>query len=437
MATQQSNHKKIRYTIVKASGNTHVNEFGVGEAHWRNWVGNQSCIRAAHGAPASEDELCSMIRESTREGLNVRVAGSGHSFTPVALTNGMHLTLANMRGVRHIDHNTQRVTVAAGTTINELVGVLKATGLSMINQGDIDSQSIAGALATGTHGTGLSLGSLASSVVGMRLIQPNGDVIAVDESTPDMLHAGRVSLGVLGVVSEITLQVTGSYNLHERIWREDFESIMEKHDEMAKKHRHFSFFWCPYEESRNCYCLPDTSATSKSGRTTDVCEVKVMDITDRPLFESEFEKVAYSSEVYPSEFLPNFHELEYAVPIVNAKDALRAVRKVILEDFPEAIYPIEYRFTAGDGAWMSPFFEQDSVTISVSGEPGKDYWGFLRAVDQILRFYGARPHWGKMHFLTGVDVNSIYPRANDFRNLRRSLDPQGFYLNEHLSQLFK
>lgn len=420
-----------------SSNNMHINEFGIEHAHWRNWVGNQSCVRAARAAPTSEDELCTLIRDATRKGLNVRVAGSGHSFTPVALTSGLHLTLANMTGVRHIDHEKRRVTAAAGTTINQLVGVLKAEGLSMINQGDIDSQALAGALTTGTHGTGITLGNMASSIVGMKLVQPDGEIIVVDESTPDLLLASRVSLGVLGAISEITLQVTDSFNLHERIWREDFESVMEKHDELARKHRHFSFFWCPYEQSRHCYCLPDTAATSTTGRTTDVCEVKVMDITDRPPFESAFEKVAYSSDVYPIEYVPNFHELEYAVPLIHSKDALRAVRKLMLEDFPEAIYPIEYRFTAGDGAWMSPFYEQDSVTISVSGEPGTDYWDYLRAVDAILRSYGGRPHWGKMHFLTGEDVAALYPRAGDFRALRRQLDPQGFYLNDHLSLLFR
>lgn len=423
--------------MATSSNNMHVNEFGLEHAHWRNWVGNQSCIRAARGAPASEDELCTMIRDATARGLNVRVAGSGHSFTPVALTNGLHLTLGNMTGVRHIDHEKRRVTAAAGTTINELVKVLKTEGLSMINQGDIDSQAIAGALTTGTHGTGAALPVLADSIVGMKLVQPDGSILTVDETTPDLLLASRVSLGTLGAISEMTLQLTDSYRLKERIWREDFESAMEMHDELAAKHRHFSFFWCPYEESRHCYCLPDTAKTSKSGRTTDVCEMKVMDITDEEPFEAEFEKVAYSSDVYPIEYIANFHELEYAVPRQHGKDAVRAVRKLMLEEFPEAIYPIEYRFTAGDEAWMSPFYRQESVTVSVSGEPGKDYWDYLRAVDKILRGYGARPHWGKMHFLTGEDVTSIYPRAEDFRKLRRELDPEGFYLNEHLAQLFR
>lgn len=416
---------------------THILEFDIKSAHWRNWVGNQSCIRAERGAPSSENELCSMVSDATGRGVNVRVAGSGHSFTPIALTNGLHMTLAGMKGIKSVDKERRRVTAAAGTTINELVKVLKREGLSMVNQGDIDSQALAGALTTGTHGTGLTLGNLASSVVGLRLVQPNGDVIVVDESTPDLLLAGRVSLGTLGVITEMTLQLMDSYNLHEKLWREDFESAMDRHDELARKHRHFSFFWCPTEASRHCYCLPDTAATSTTGRTTDVCEMKTMDITDREPFESEFEKVAYSSDVYPITYIPNFHELEYAVPVAHGKDAVRAVRKLMLEEFPEAIFPIEYRFTAGDGAWMSPFYEQDSVTVSVSGQPGTDYWPYLRAVDEILRSYGSRPHWGKLHFLTSEDVTSIYPKAKDFRALRRKLDPEGFFLNDHLSQLFK
>ena len=415
----------------------HIHDFDTKSAHWRNWVGNQSCIRAERGAPSSEDELCSMVRDATGRGVNVRVAGSGHSFTPVALTNGLHMTLAGMKGVKSVDQEKRRVTAAAGTTINELVKVLKREGLSMVNQGDIDSQALAGALTTGTHGTGLTLGNLASSIVGLRLVQPNGEVIVADQSTPDLLLAGRVSLGTLGVITEITLQLMDSYNLHEKLWREDFESAMDRHDELARQHRHFSFFWCPTEASRHCYCLPDTAATSTTGRTTDVCEMKTMDITDRDPFDSEFEKVAYSSDVYPITYIPNFHELEYAVPVAHGKDAVRAVRKLMLEEFPEAIFPIEYRFTAGDGAWMSPFYEQDSVTVSVSGQPGTDYWPYLRAVDEILRSYGSRPHWGKLHFLTGEDVTSIYPKAKDFRALRRKLDPEGFFLNDHLSQLFK
>lgn len=405
--------------------------------HWRNWVGNQDCIAAAKGLPSSEDELCEMVKTATSMDLNVRCAGSGHSFTAVVPTSGLLLSLSEMRGVHSIDHERKRVTVAAGTTINELGRYLKGNNLSMINQGDIDTQALAGAFSTGTHGTGAKLKNLASAIVGMRIVQPNGEILKVDETTPDLLLASRVSAGTLGVISEMTLQLMDSYNLHERIWREDFDACMEMHDELAEKHRHFSFFWCPTEKSRHCYCLPDTSATSKSGRTTDCCEIKVMDITDQPSMTSEFEKIAYSSDIYPIEYVPNFHELEYAVPVAHGKAAVKAIRKLMLEKYPECYYPIEYRFTAGDDAWLSPFFEQDSVTVSVSGEPGTDYWDYLRDVDAILRTFEARPHWGKLHFLTPKDVEQLYPKADDFKKLRRRLDPQGFFLNQHLSQLLK
>ncbi|OAP41279.1 FAD-dependent oxidoreductase [Sinorhizobium glycinis] len=404
--------------------------------HWRNWVGNQSCIVRHRGVPESEAALAEMVREATSAGLNVRCAGSGHSFTPVALTSGLHLTLSGMQGVTNVDQERKRVSASAGTTINQLGKTLKSNGLSLINQGDIDSQALAGALTTGTHGTGAALGNMASQIVGMRLVQTDGSILVVDETTPDLLEASRVSVGMLGVISEITLQVMDSYKLHEKLWRCDFDECMEQHDELAARHRHFGFFWCPVPESRHCYCLPDTSSVSTTEKTADVCEMKVIDITDRPPMESAFERIAYSSEIYPIEYVPNFHELEYAVPVAHGKEAVKAVRKLMLEKHPTCIYPIEYRFTAGDSGWISPFYQQDSITLSVSGEPGTDYWDYLKDVDTILRQYGSRPHWGKLHFLGAEDVTALYPRSDDFRALRAKVDPEGRFLNDHLRQLF-
>lgn len=404
--------------------------------HWRNWVGNQSCIVRHRGAPDSEAALAQMVHEATSQGLDVRCAGSGHSFTPVALTSGLQLTLSAMQGVVNIDHARKRVAVKAGTTINQLGKVLKSSGLSLINQGDIDSQALAGALTTGTHGTGARLGNMASQIVGMRLVQPDGSILVVDETTPDLLEAARVSVGMLGVISEITLQAMESYNLHEKLWRCTFDEMIEQHDELAAKHRHFGFFWCPVPESRHCYCLPDTASVSTTDKISDVCEMKVIDITTEAPMERGFEKIAYSSEIYPIEYVPNFHELEYAVPVAHGKEAVKAVRKLMLEKHPTCIYPIEYRFTAGDTGWISPFFEQDSITLSVSGEPGTDYWDYLKDVDTILRRYGSRPHWGKLHFLGADDVTALYPRAGDFRALRAKIDPEGRFLNDHLRQLF-
>jgi FAD/FMN-containing dehydrogenase len=402
---------------------------------WRNWVGNQSCISRYKAAPENEAQLAEMVAEADARDLNLRVAGSGHSFTPVVGTNGLLLSLANLRGIIDVDDSRHRVTVAAGTRIGDLGRALKARGLSLTNQGDIDTQAIAGAFTTGTHGTGLRLGNLASQIVGLRLVRADGTILVIDEGDPELLRAAQVSVGTLGAISALTLQTMPAYNLHERLWRDDFETCMARHDELAATHRHFGFFWCPTPESRHLYCLADTAAVSSTDKTADVCEMKVMDITEAPSMESPFERVAYSSDVYPIEYVPNFVELEYAVPLEHGKEAVRAVRELMLTKHTNCIFPIEYRFTAGDPAWMSPFHHQDSITLSVSGGPGIDYWDFLRDTDAILRRYKSRPHWGKMHFLDTEDVTQLYPRADDFRALRRRLDPQGRFLNDHLRML--
>ncbi len=404
---------------------------------WRNWVGNQSCIPRYKASPKSESEVCEAIVEADARDLNVRVAGSSHSFTPVVGTGGLMLSLAEMRGVRSVDRDRRQVTVAAGTRIGDVGRALHELGYSLSNQGDIDTQAIAGAFTTGTHGTGLTLGCLASQIAGLRLVKADGGILDIDGSDNDLLHAAQVSLGTLGVITEITLNVVDAYNLHEHLWRDDFETCIERHDELAATHRHFGFFWCPTPESRHLYCLADTADAplSTTKKTADVCEMKVMDITDKPAFTAEFEKIAYSSDVYPIEYVPNFHELEYAVPLQHGKEAIRAVRELMLTKHTNCIFPIEYRFTAGDPAWLSPFHHQAAISLSVSGQPGIDYWDYLRDVDAILRRYGSRPHWGKLHFLDTDDVTALYPRADDFRALRRSLDPKGRFLNDHVRML--
>jgi FAD/FMN-containing dehydrogenase len=253
------------------------------------------------------------------------------------------------------------------------------------------------------------------------------------------MAAAQVSIGMLGVMSTITLQAVPAYNLKETLWREDFESCMERHDELATNNRHFSFFWCPVAESRHLYCLPDVAAVSKVKREHDVCEMKVMNVTDEPPYSNQtnFERVAYSSEIYPIEYIPNFHELEYAIPIENGKEALRQIRELMLTKHTNCIYPVEYRFVAGDLGRLSPYYERASVTISVSGGPGIDYWNYLLDVDAILRQYGARPHWGKLHFNRANDMPSLYPRFHDFQAIRRKMDPSGCFLNDHLRNLFE
>ena len=406
---------------------------------WRNWVGNQAFVARHKGEPASEDELTALIAAAARENLGVRVAGSGHSFTPVVATSGLLLSLSKMQGVVSADLASKRVTVRTGTRIGDIGRALKGMGLSLANQGDIDTQAIAGALSTGTHGTGVALGCLSTQAVGMRLVTADGAILDIDgDADPETMAAAQVAVGMLGVMSTVTLQVVDAYNLREKQWRDSFEACMEQHDQLAADNRHFSFFWCPTPESRHLYCLPDLAAVSPVKRERDVCEMKVMNVTDEAPFadEATFERVAYSSEIYPIEYVPNFHELEYAIPVEHGKEALGRVRALMLAKHTNCIYPVEYRFVAGDEGMLSPYYRRASVTISVSGGPGIDYWNYLTDVDAILRDYGARPHWGKLHFNTRDDMPALYPRYEAFQAIRRRLDPEGMFLNDHLRALF-
>ena len=406
---------------------------------WRNWVGNQAFVARHKGEPASEDELAALIAAAARENLGVRVAGSGHSFTPVVATSGLLLSLSKMQGVVSADLASKRVTVRTGTRIGDIGRALKGMGLSLANQGDIDTQAIAGALSTGTHGTGVALGCLSTQAVGMRLVTADGAILDIDgDADPETMAAAQVAVGMLGVMSTVTLQVVDAYNLREKQWRDSFEACMEQHDQLAADNRHFSFFWCPTPESRHLYCLPDLAAVSPVKRERDVCEMKVMNVTDEAPFtdEATFERVAYSSEIYPIEYVPNFHELEYAIPVEHGKEALGRVRALMLAKHTNCIYPVEYRFVAGDEGMLSPYYRRASVTISVSGGPGIDYWNYLVDVDAILRDYGARPHWGKLHFNTRDDMPALYPRYEAFQAIRRRLDPEGRFLNDHLRALF-
>ena len=344
-------------------------------------------------------------------------------------------------GLVSADLDRKRVVVRAGARIGDIGRALKAIGLSLANQGDIDSQAIAGALSTGTHGTGIGFGCMSSQAVGMRLVQPDGSVIDVGaEQDPETMAAAQVSIGMLGVISTVTLQAVAAYNLKERLWRDDFEACMERHDELAAGNRHFSFFWCPVAESRRLYCLPDVAAVSPVKREHDVCEMKVMNVTDEPPYSNEktFERVAYSSEIYPIEYVPNFHELEYAIPVENGKEALRQVRELMLNKHTNCIYPVEYRFVAGDSGMLSPYYQRASVTVSVSGGPGIDYWSYLLDVDAILQAIRSAAALGQAAFQPRATTcpRSIRAFTTSRRSAAKSTRP-GRFLNDHLRNLFE
>jgi FAD/FMN-containing dehydrogenase len=398
---------------------------------WRNWVGNQTCDPARVAAPASEDEVCELVAEATREGRRVRVAGAGHSFTPVVATDGLLLDLTQLPRIRSLDPERRRVVVGPATTIGEFGEPLWAEALALANQGDIIAQQIAGAVSTATHGSGLEFGSFSSSVRRARIVTASGDVVEADGG--DLLHAAQVAVGTLGVLTELELEVAPAYRLRERVEHWSWEEAWEPFEELAREHRHYSFFWMPSDDSARLYGLAEPGVS-----LADRCHVKIYDVAGDDVADSDEprRRVGPAYRIYPMVYEPNFHELEYFVPFARGREALAAMRELMLRSLPASVFPLEVRTVGAEAAWLSHSYERDTVVLSVSGTPGTDYWPYLREVDLLLGEFDARVHWGKLHFLTREQLLQRYPRASDFIALRASLDPEETFLNDHLRSLF-
>jgi FAD/FMN-containing dehydrogenase len=400
---------------------------------WTNWVGNQSFTPAYVAAPRDEEEVASLIRDAAERGTNVRVFGARHSFTPIVQTDGLLLDLSGLRGVVEADRTHKRATALSGTLIRDFYEPLWREGLALKNQGDIDTQQIAGAVSTATHGSGIRNTCFSGVVRGVRLVTATGEIRDIDESQPDLLRAAQVSIGMLGVMTRLELEVTDAYRLTEQIdlWR--WEEVLERWDELVHEHRHFGFFWLPTEESAALYNLETHGQTM-----ADKCYVKIYDeaTSDQPDSDVEGRRTDRCYRIYPMVYDPNFHELEYFVPLELGPAALSAMRDLMLRSLPDSIFPLEVRTVGPDDAYLSPNYKTATTVISVSGKPGTDYWDYLRSVDALLSDFSARVHWGKLHFLTPERLHALYPEADAFIEARRELDPRGLFLNDHLRELF-
>lgn len=405
---------------------------------WSNWVGNQSFTPRFAAVPREEEELAGLVREAAERGVGVRVAGSGHSFTPVVQTDGLLLNLSALRGIIGTDPERERVMALAGTPIADFYEPLWQAGLALRNQGDIDTQQIAGAVATATHGSGTGYTSLSGVVRGVRLITAAGETREIDEDQPELLRAAQVAVGMLGVMTRLELEVTAAYRLTEQIDVWTWEEVMERWDELVAEHRHFGFFWLPTEQSAALYNL-----SSHGESMADKCYVKIYDEAspdeaspDQPEDATPGRRTDRCYRIYPMIYDPNFHELEYFVALERGPDALAAMRELMLRSLPDSLYPMEVRTVGPEDAYLSPNYGTATVVISVSGKPGTDYWDYLRSVDALLSQFDARVHWGKLHFLTPERLHALYPEADEFIAIRRELDPDGAFLNDHLRALF-
>ncbi len=395
------------------------------QSRWQNWAGTQECSPSGRVRAQSVEEVRDAVSKAAERGTSLRVVGAGHSFGPLVCTDGIILDVSAISGVRHVDAATYRARVGAGTLIASLGDPLWERGCSLINQGDIDTQTIAGALSTATHGSGLEFGSLSSSLTRAELVTPTGELLVVEEDDP-LLDAVRTSIGCLGVLTEVELQLMPAYQLVEHVEHWPLAEVFERWAEETRTRRHFSFFWGPYKASLELYDLPPAPA-----HVEEACYVKRYDAVaaDAAGVTSPTGRVDRAYRIYADDYPPGWDELEYFVPYDVALEAIEAVRPVLAR-FPAQRFPVEVRTIAAESGLLSPAYGRPSVALSFSGAVGTDYEGFLRGIDAALREFGARAHWGKTHFHDAERLREVYPRYEDFVAIRRSMDPDGIFLNE-------
>lgn len=422
-----------------------------GRVNWSNWSGLQRATPTEIASPGSEDELAALMARADGP---VRPVGSGHSFTPLVNSDGIIIDVSRLQGLISHDTAAGTVTFGAGTRLRRVAQLSDAIGLAFHNLPDIDTQTLAGGFATATHGTGRGLSAMHADIAGFRLVTPQGEIIeAVVGENDDLLHAGQVSLGALGVISQYTLKFRPTYKLRRRVWIEAIDDMLDRAEELARTHRNFEFYYAPHTG----YAIgishdeTDDPVTERGASTDDEFLDGLRQLRDkfgwsswlrRRIATSAFEAgeveniVDLSWKLLSTTRPTRFNESEYHVPEENGLQAVRDAIKM-LDVRRDGFFPMEVRFVRGDDAWLSPFWHGQDISIAIHAAVDEPYAYLVDDFEPMFRRHGGRPHWGKLHNLTASDFTALYPRMGEFRALQKDLDPTGKMLNDHLREILE
>ena len=413
---------------------------------WRNWSGSVVARPESIVRPRDEAELATIVRTAQQ----VRVTGAGHSFMPLCDTTGTLVSLDDMAGEMVVAADRQSVDAPAGWSLKRLTTALWAHGLSLPNQGDVNPQTLGGALATGTHGTGQDLPSLSALAQSFRLVIADGSIVDCDATTrPRLFEAQRLSLGLLGIATRVRIAVVPALHLEERVEQRPLDEVLERLPALAAATRHMEFFLFPHASSVTLKTLDPTEAVELTTQEGDervfqaCCDLAAAAPRSVPMLQRTLARVTRPSrragpawQIFPSERTVRFEEMEYEMPVANAIAALREALALVRSRRMPLMFPFEFRMVAADDIWLSPFHAGPCASISVHQYAAMDWSGHFAALEAVFRAHGGRPHWAKRHSLTSTDVSALYPMAAAFGHERKQADPEGKFMNDHLRRLF-
>ncbi|MER8154038.1 D-arabinono-1,4-lactone oxidase [Streptomyces sp. NPDC094472] len=425
---------------------------------WRNWAGNVTARPVRSVAPSSTQELAEVVRRAAAEGLKVKAVGSGHSFTTAAATDGLLIRPDRMAGVRGLDREAGTVTVAAGTPLRQLNETLSAHGLSLANMGDIMEQTVAGATATGTHGTGRDSASIAAQIKGLELVTADGSVLRCSATeNPEIFAAARIGLGSLGVVSAITFAVEPEFLLTAREEPMPFDRVMADFERLVAENEHFEFYWFPH--TGNCNTKRNNRSTGPAapvgrvsgwvddellsngifqvacsvGRAVPATIPGIAKISSRALSARTYTDIPY--KVFTSPRRVRFLEMEYAVPREAAVTVLRELKATVDRSGLRVSFPVEVRTAPADDIPLSTASGRETAYIAVHLYRGTPHRAYFTAAEQIMIAHGGRPHWGKLHSRDAGYLSGVYPRFGEFTAVRDRLDPDRLFTNDYLRRV--
>lgn len=424
---------------------------------WTNWSGSVAFDEPRIATPAGVEQIVAEIEAARKTGRKLRPVGSGHSFTPLVATEDLLLSLDEMQGVIDVDYEQGRARVLGGTKLKRLGKELAALGVAQESLGDIDAQSLAGATATGTHGTGGSFPSLSSQIVGLTLVTGTGEAIrcAKDENQA-VFEAARLSLGALGVVAQVELEVEPAFALHQVDSKLPLDEVLERYGGLREEHRHFEFFWFPHSSTVFTKSQNQTSAPGRSrGPVRWLNEILLENAAFDSLsrisrrfpsaapalsrfavrVKTHRELIGRSHEVYATERRVRFQEMEYALPEEVLPEVIRELRGFLDRSRFPVHFPVECRFGCAEEVWLAPAYGRDTAYVAVHAYKGMPFEDYFQAAEAIFRSFDGRPHWGKMHSLLAEDLAGLYPRFRDFAAQRQALDPEGVFLSPYLRRL--
>ncbi len=424
---------------------------------WSNWAGNQQCAPHAIEHPASEDELVAIVRQAVDHERRVKVVGAGHSFTAIACTDGHLVDLSRYGRVLDHDSRAATVTVQAGIKLNTLCEELDRRGLALENMGDIAYQSIAGATATATHGTGVRFGNLSSRIVGMRLIDGTGEIVECSATQrPELFDVARVGIGAIGVVSALTLQCVPAFRLHAVEEPMPVDDVLRDFDGFFSSTDHVEMYWIPGTRwaltKRNTRTADPPSPRPRARAFVDdtvltngsfglLCRVgrrfprAIPRLAKLLTTAGSADFVDRSDKVFTSPRLVHFYEMEYAIPAEAVPEALNRVRALVDRLGVPISFPVEVRVVAGDDIALSTAYGRATGYIAVHVYRGTPYDQYFQGVEAIMDDYGGRPHWGKMHFQAAATLAPRYPRWDAFQKVRDEIDPQRTFTNPYLDRV--